>query len=79
NIIKSDPRSNLIHTMMLRLPEDVNDQIKSGEMNLRQVDLRQLRQNLPKFDLIVFDRYPNWNVIPAPYMKSIADYVKGGG
>ena len=42
--------------------------------------VRELFQvKLRDFDLIVFDRFSNRGILPAAYLRNIADYVRGGG
>lgn len=78
DIFKSDPNANLIHTMAMRLPVDFDDTPKD-DLALTRFPLKELETALPKFDLIVFDHYPDLNVIPARYMKGIAKHIENGG
>ncbi len=76
---QSDPDSNVIHFMSMRLSEDFDDTPRK-ELALTRVPLHEVfGQALEKFDLIVFDHYEDFNTLPARYLKGIADYVEKGG
>ncbi|MCD8493886.1 MAG: hypothetical protein LRY39_00345 [Alphaproteobacteria bacterium] len=78
DIFKSDPNSNLVHMMAMRLPADFDDTPRS-DLAITPFRLRSLEEALPKFDLIVFDHYPDLNVIPFRYMKEIVKRIENGG
>lgn len=78
---KSDPDSNLVHFMLMRLPQDlVHNRAKRSEMALAPVPLNEIfKKALGKFDVVVFDHFEDFHVLPTPYLKGIADYAKNGG
>lgn len=78
DIFKSDPDANLVHGMAMRLPEDFDD-TPASELALIPFPLKLVGASLPKFDLVVFDHYPNLNVIPLRYLEGIVQRVKDGG
>jgi hypothetical protein len=79
NILKSDPSVDLIHFTILRPPEK-QDGTPIRELSLIAFPIRELfDEKLNQFDLIVFDRYKQMNVLPSAYLENIARYVENGG
>ena len=79
NILKSDPSVDLIHFTILRPPEK-QDGTPIRELSLIAFPIRELfDEKLDQFDLIVFDRYKQMNVLPPAYLENIARYVEKGG
>ena len=79
NILKSDPSVNLIHFTILRPPEK-QDGTPIRELSLIAFPIRELfDEKLDQFDLIIFDRYKQQNVLPPVYLENIARYVQNGG
>jgi hypothetical protein len=79
NILKSDPSVDLIHFTILRPPEK-QDGTPIHELSLIAFPIRELfDEKLDQFDLIIFDRYRQMNVLPPAYLENIARYVQKGG
>jgi hypothetical protein len=79
NILKSDPSVDLIHFTILRPPEK-QDGTPIRELSLIAFPIRELfDEKLEQFDLIIFDRYKQMNVLPPAYLENIARYVQNGG
>jgi hypothetical protein len=79
NILKSDPSVDLIHFTILRPPEK-QDGTPIRELSLIAFPIRELfDEKLEQFDLIIFDRYRQMNVLPPAYLDNIARYVQKGG
>ena len=79
NILKSDPSVDLIHFTILRPPEK-QDGTPIRELSLIAFPIRELfDQKIDQFDLIIFDRYRQRNVLPQAYLENIARYVRNGG
>ena len=79
NILKSDPSVDLIHFTILRPPEK-QDGTPIRELSLIAFPIRELfDEKLDEFDLIIFDRYKQMNVLPPAYLENIARYVRNGG
>lgn len=77
-IFKADPNSNMAHVTAMRLPEDFDD-TPDEELSLIAFPLRQIMSDLHKFDLVVFDHYPDLNLIPRHHLQMITQYVHKGG
>jgi len=78
-LLKADPNVDLVHFTILRPPEK-DDLTPLAELALIAFPVRELFQvKLREFDLIVFDRFSNRGILPAAYLRNIADYVRGGG
>ena len=79
NILKSDPSVDLIHFTILRPPEK-QDGTPIRELSLIAFPIRDLFDlKIDEFDLIIFDRYRQRNVLPQAYLENIANYVRQGG
>ncbi len=79
NILKSDPSVDLIHFTILRPPEK-QDGTPIRELSLIAFPIRELfDEKLDQFDLVIFDRYKQMNVLPPAYLENIARYVQKGG
>ncbi len=78
-LLKADPNVDLVHFTILRPPEK-DDLTPLNELALIAFPVRELfQQKLRDFDLIVFDRFSNRGILPAQYLRNIADYVRQGG
>lgn len=78
-LLKADPNVDLVHFTILRPPEK-DDLTPLNELALIAFPVRELFQvKLREFDLIVFDRFSNRGILPAVYLRNIADYVRRGG
>ncbi len=78
-LLKADPAVDLVHFTILRPPEK-DDMTPLNELALIAFPVRELFQvKINEFDLIVLDRFSNRGILPAPYLRNIADYVRNGG
>lgn len=78
-LLKADPNVDLVHFTILRPPEK-DDLTPLNELALIAFPVRELFQvKLRDFDLVVLDRFANRGILPAVYLRNIADYVRGGG
>jgi hypothetical protein len=79
NLLKADPSVDLVHFTILRPPEK-QDGTPINELSLIAFPIRELFEvKLKEFDLIIFDRYRRRNILPANYLRAIAQYVEDGG
>jgi hypothetical protein len=79
NLLKADPSVDLVHFTILRPPEK-SDATDDRELALIGFPVRELFSvKLYDFDLIIFDRYRQREVIPPTYFSFMADYVESGG
>ena len=78
-LLKADPSVDLVHFTILRPPEK-DDMTPLNELALIAFPVRELFQiKIREFDLIILDRFQNRGILPAAYLRNIADYVRGGG
>ena len=78
-LLKADPAVDLVHFTILR-PPDKDDMTPLNELALIAFPIRELFQvKIGDFDLIILDRFQNRNILPAAYLRNIADYVRNGG
>jgi hypothetical protein len=78
-LLKADPAVDLVHFTILRPPEK-DDMTPLNELALIAFPVRELFQiKIKEFDLIILDRFSNRGILPAQYLRNIADYVRGGG
>ena len=78
-LLKADPAVDLVHFTILRPPEK-DDLTPLNELALIAFPVRELFQvKIKEFDLIILDRFSNRGILPPPYLRNIADYVRGGG
>ncbi len=79
NLLKSDHNVELIHFTILRTPEKL-DLVPSNELALIPFPVQELfEEKINDFDLIIFDRFSKYGLMPVSYMNNIADYIKDGG
>jgi hypothetical protein len=79
NILKSDPSVDLVHFTILRPPEK-QDGTPIRELSLIAFPIRELfDQKIGNFDLIIFDRYQQRNILPLSYLDNIVRRVRAGG
>ncbi|MEL6436123.1 MAG: hypothetical protein AAFP99_04925 [Pseudomonadota bacterium] len=79
NLLKSDASVDLVHFTILRPPEK-QDGTPISELSLIAFPTRELFvEKIDDFDLIIFDRYQNRNVLPTLYYDYISEYVRNGG
>jgi uncharacterized membrane protein len=78
-LLKSDPAVDLVHFTILRPPEK-DDLTPLNELALIAFPTRELfQQKIGEFDLIILDRFQNRGILPLPYIRNIANYVRQGG
>jgi len=78
-LLKADPAVDLVHFTILRPPEK-EDFTPINELALIPFPVRELFQvKIREFDLIILDRFSNRGILPAVYLRNIADYVRAGG
>lgn len=79
NLLKSDPAVDLVHFTILRSAEkDEGTPLK--ELALIAFPVQELFEDrLNDFDLIVFDRFGQRDLLPAAYFDTMAEYVRNGG
>lgn len=79
NLLKSDSSVDLVHFTILRPPAK-QDGVPVDELSLIAFPTRELfLEKIDDFDLIIFDRYKRRGILPALYLRNVADYVKNGG
>src|SRR5262249_1658477 len=76
NLVKSDPGVDLVHFTILRPPEK-QDETPLNELALIPFPTEELfDRQLDKFDLIIFDRYRERNILQPYYFSNIARRVE---
>lgn len=79
NLLKSDPDTKLVHFMITRPLEKLDD-TSPDELSVSPFPMDEVfSENIKKFDLIIFDHYEDKDVLPSEYLENIANYVKDGG
>jgi hypothetical protein len=79
NLLKSDPAVELIHFTILRPPEK-DDFTPIVELALIPFPIQELFEvKLKEFDLIVFDRYLERDIIPPSHFRNMERFVRDGG
>ncbi|MEZ0260963.1 MAG: hypothetical protein ACAH80_08135 [Alphaproteobacteria bacterium] len=80
NLLKSDPSIDLVHFTILRAPT-TTDFTPQYELSLIPFPVDELfSQKIKEFDLIIFDRYQNYDMLMMPhYFDNIASFVRNGG
>ncbi len=79
DLLKSDPGVDLVHFTILRDPSKY-DPTPKDDMSLIAFPFRELFEvKLYDFDLIIFDRYSVFGILPPQYFENIARYVREGG
>lgn len=79
NLLKSDANIDLVHFTILRTPDKVNI-VPVTELALIPFPVQELFiDKIDEFDLIIFDRFAKYGMLPIDYMTSISKYIKQGG
>lgn len=79
DLLKSDTGVDLVHFTILRPPEKA-DNTPISQLSLIVFPTTELFVNrLKDFDLIIFDRYQHYDVLPLAYYDYMARYVENGG
>jgi hypothetical protein len=80
NLLKADANVDLVHFTILRSPDNRSD-TPVNELALIAFPTGELfERKIAQFDLIIFDRYANQNLILPPYyLENIVRYVRDGG
>ncbi|KAF0117474.1 MAG: hypothetical protein FD149_1106 [Rhodospirillaceae bacterium] len=79
NILKADAGVDLVHFTILR-PVEKDDYTPLAELALIPFPMRELFEaKLKDFDLIIFDTYGRYNLVPFDYLDNIKRFVTGGG
>lgn len=79
DLLTSDPGVDLVHFTILREP-DKFDMTPNRELALIPFPFRELFEvKLYDFDLVIFDRYFQNNILPDYYYENIVRYVEQGG
>ena len=79
NLLKSDPAIDLVHFTILRSTQSM-DATPADEMALIPFPVDEIfRNKISGFDLIILDRYRQYDLLPQSYFDGIRDYVEKGG
>lgn len=79
DLLKSDPSIDLVHFTILRPPEK-SDNTPLSQLSLIVFPTTELFvDKINDFDLVIFDRYQHYDVLPLVYYDYVAQYVKNGG
>lgn len=79
NLLKSDPNIDLVHFTILRTIQSL-DQTPDNELSLIPFPVHELfEEKLYDFDLIIFDRYTDFEFMIPSYLFNIANFVEQGG
>ena len=79
NLLKADPSVDLVHFTILRPPEK-DDLTPLRELALIVFPVQELFEvKIKDFNLIIFDRYMERDILPPAYMRNIERYVREGG
>ncbi|GEO81886.1 hypothetical protein [Pararhodospirillum oryzae] len=79
NLLKADPAVDLVHFTILRPPMK-EDLTPLSELALIAFPIQELfEERVGEFDLIVFDRFVRWGLVPDVYLANVAAAVRRGG
>lgn len=79
NLLKSDPGIDLIHFTILRPPTSM-DITPPHELSLIVFPVDELfNSRINDFDLIIFDKYRQFNLLPPAYFANIRNFIRNGG
>ncbi len=79
NLLKSDPGIDLVHFTILR-PPTAMDMTPQNELSLIVFPVDELfHSKIADFDLIIFDKYQEFNLLQPQYFANIRDHVRKGG
>lgn len=79
DLLKSDTGVDLIHFTILRPPEK-QDNTPINQLSLIVFPTTELFvDKINDFDLVIFDRYQHYDVLPLVYYDYVARYVENGG
>ena len=79
NLLKSDPGIDLIHFTILRPPTSM-DVTPPHELSLIVFPVDELfNSRINDFDLIIFDKYRQFNLLPPAYFDNIRTFIRNGG
>ena len=79
NLLKADPSVDLVHFTILRPPEK-DDRTPLRELALIVFPVQELFEvKIKDFNLIIFNRYIERDILPPAYMRNIERYVREGG
>jgi len=79
DLLKSDTGVDLIHFTILRPPEK-QDNTPINQLSLIAFPTTELFvEKIGDFDLVIFDRYQHYDVLPMIYYDYVARYVENGG
>ena len=77
--LKSDPNIDLVHFTILRLPTSY-DPTPTEELALIPFPVEELfEQQLPRFDLVILDRFGLTELLSPGYFGRLSAYVRDGG
>jgi hypothetical protein len=79
NLLKADPSVDLVQFTILRSDANV-DFTPDSELSLIAFPTRELFvEKIQEFDLVIFDRFRQLDVLPDAYLDNIARWVEQGG
>lgn len=79
DLLKSDASIDLVHFTILRPPEKA-DNTPLSQLSLIVFPTTELFvDKINDFDLVIFDRYQHYDVLPLIYYDYVAQYVQNGG
>lgn len=79
DLLKSDASIDLVHFTILRPPEK-SDNTPLNQLSLIVFPTTELFvDKINDFDLVIFDHYQHYDVLPLIYYDYVAEYVKNGG
>lgn len=77
--LKSDPNIDLVHFTILRLPSSY-DPTPTDQLALIPFPVEELfEQQLPRFDLVILDRFGLTELLSPGYFGRLSAYVRDGG
>lgn len=80
DLLTSDPGVDLVHFTILRGPQNSLSFVPQNELALIAFPYRELFDvKLYEFDLIIFDRYQQYNILSDRYFNNIVKFVRSGG
>lgn len=79
NLLKADPAVDLVHFTILR-PMEKEPGARTDELSLIPFPTRELfMEKLDDFDLVIFDRYAERDILDPTYIANVARYIREGG
>lgn len=77
--LKGDPSLDVVSFIILRTASDAVD-VPQQDLSLIPFPTQKIfMEELPNFDLLIFDNFASQPYLPSQYLEKVAEFVSGGG